>query len=447
MGEEQEIQIGREQDVEIRREMGVYADRELQQYVSDIGFRLAQVSERQNLPWHFTVVDAAAINAFALPGGYIYITRGILPFLEDEAQLAGVLGHEIGHVTARHAAQQYSRSTSAGLGLLVGSLFVPEARPLAQLGQSGLGVLFLKYGRDDEAQADGLGVRYASRAGWDPAGVPRMLGTLARIEETSDQKGVPNWLQTHPQAEDRVQRVQAAVAQAESGATSFQSGRDVFLKHIDGIVYGDNPEQGVVRDNRFLHGGLRFAMEFPDGWKVSNGPSQVVARESTDGAVMVLQPLTRPVGQTLEDVAVRSMANAGFRALDGSRTSISSLDAFVGTYQGSMQGMGRVTVRAAHLVYERRVYLIAGIAPQQAFERDEPAFTKAIGSFRPLTRAEAENVHPNRIDFYMAKAGDTWQSIAERQGRVVSATLLAIMNGHAVADQPRAGERLKIVVG
>src|SRR5947199_9345103 len=150
MSEEQEFQIGRDQDAQIRKEMGVYADRDLQQYVSSVGLKLAQVSERPNLPWHFPVVDVPAINAFALPGGYIYITRGILPFLDNEAQLAGVLGHEIGHVTARHAAQQYSRSTGAELGLILGTILVPQTRPLAQLGESGLGVLFLKYGRDDE---------------------------------------------------------------------------------------------------------------------------------------------------------------------------------------------------------------------------------------------------------------------------------------------------------
>src|SRR2546425_101413 len=161
MSEAQEIQIGQQQDADVRKEMGVYNDRALQEYVTTLGLKLAQVSERPNLPWHFTVLDVPAINAFALPGGYIYITRGILPFLDDEAQLAGVLGHEIGHVTARHSAQQYSRATGAQLGLILGSILVPQTRPFAQLGESGLGLLFLKYSRDDEEQADALGGKYA----------------------------------------------------------------------------------------------------------------------------------------------------------------------------------------------------------------------------------------------------------------------------------------------
>src|SRR5262245_25179065 len=216
MSEQQEIAIGQENDGEVRREMGFYEDRAWQEYVSGIGLRLSQVCERPSLPWHFAVVDVPAINAFAVPGGYIYITRGILPFLENEAQLAGVLGHEVGHVTARHSSQQYSRSTGAGLGILLGSIFVRAVRPFGQLAESSPGVRFLKYGRDDELQADQLGVRYASRAGWDPSGIPAMLATLGRLDEAADNKGVPNWLSTHPAPENRVQQVQAAVQEASS---------------------------------------------------------------------------------------------------------------------------------------------------------------------------------------------------------------------------------------
>jgi predicted Zn-dependent protease len=446
MSEDKEIQIGRDQDAEVRKEMGAYADRELQEYINDVGQQLAQSSERPSLPWHFTVVDVPAINAFALPGGYIYVTRGILPFLQDEAELAGVMGHEIGHVTARHAAQQYSRSTGAGLGLLLGSLFVPQARPFAELGQSGLGLMFLKYGRDDEAQADGLGVKYAARAGWDPSGVPHMLTTLARIEETSDSKGIPNWLQTHPQSEDRVQRVQAAVREAEAGSTRFSTNRDAYLKRLDGLVYGDDPKHGVVHGSRFQHPTLRLSVDFPDGWDITNGQAQVTAREPGGSALVIMQPVPRPVGRTIEDVAVRSMEGAGFRALSGARTTINTLDAYVGRYQGSIKSMGRVTIRAAHIEYDRAVYLVAGVATEQAFDRVDPLLDKSVSSFRRLTPAEAEGVGPNRVGFYTARQGDTWQGMAERNGSLVKPSTLAIMNGHAVDDQPRPGERVKVVV-
>jgi predicted Zn-dependent protease len=448
MSEAQEIQIGQEADPDIRREMGVYDDRSLQEYVSDIGTRLARVSERPNLPWHFTVVDVPAVNAFALPGGYIYITRGIMAFLDSEAQLAGVLGHEIGHVTARHASQQYSRATGASLGLLIGSIFAGEAGPgLAQLGESGLGLLFLKYSRDDEAEADGLGVRYVSRAGWDPEGIPQMLTTLGRIEEQSDDKGVPNWLLTHPAPEDRVRRVQTAVQQAEAGGTRFASDRDAYLRRIDGMVFGDNPDQGIVRGNSFVHRNLRFALDFPVGWDITNGQTQVSARERGGRSVMVLQLVQRPQGRTLREVALLSMQRSGFRPIDGSATTINGLDAFVGTYEGTLQNTGRVQLRAAHIAQDRNVFLVAGIAPLQVYSRVESSFSQSIRTFRPLSRGEAESVRPNRIDLYTARSGDTWQSIAERQGGgVVKPSTLAIMNDHAATDQPQPGERLKIVV-
>ena len=212
MSEAQEVQLGKEMDPQIKREMGVYDNAELQRYVSEIGMRLARASERPTLPWQFTVVDEPAVNAFALPGGYIYLTRGIMAFLNDEEQLAGVLGHEIGHVTARHSAQQYTQATSAGLGLTLLSIFVPETRPLQGLAETALGVLFLKHGRDDELQADRLGVQYTAKTGWDPRGVAGMLRTLQRLDEASgSNRGVPNFLSTHPAPADRVQRVMAFV--------------------------------------------------------------------------------------------------------------------------------------------------------------------------------------------------------------------------------------------
>ena len=447
MSEPQEVQIGGEQDAQIRREMGVYADPALQQYVSEIGLRLARASERPDLPWHFTVVDVAAVNAFALPGGYIYITRGLLPFLEDEAQLAGVLGHEIGHVTARHAAQQYSRAMSAGLGLLLGSLFVPEARPFAEAGETGLGLLFLKYGRDDEVQADALGVRYAARAGWDPAAVPQMLATLGRIEEASDRKGVPNWLSTHPSPDNRVQRVQAVVDQAERGATRFAADRAGYLRRIDGLVYGDNPEQGVVRGRTFLHPGLRIALDFPDAWRVENGPTQVVATQPGANAVMLLEVQQDVRVESLEDAALGQMRRGGFQEISGAETTINSLNAYLGAYRGSLKDFGRVGVLAAHLVRGRSLFLVAGFASMPIYARSEAVFSQSIRTFRSLTIAEANAIRPNRIDLYTARDDDTWPSIARREGRgVVGADLLAIMNGRPPADPPRAGERLKIVV-
>jgi predicted Zn-dependent protease len=452
MSEEKEIALGQENDVEVRKEMGSYDDRALQEYVTTVGMKLAQVSERPGLPWHFTVADVPAVNAFALPGGYIYITRGILAFLDDESQIAGVLGHEIGHVTARHAASQYSKSTLSQIGLLGAAIFAPGGPALAQAGGTGLGLLLLKNSRDDEAQADGLGVRYASRAGWDPAGIPRMLTTLARIEETSDSRGVPNWLQTHPQPDDRVQRVQAAVREAETGAAKFTTDRNGYLNRMKGLVWGDSPEQGIVRGSRFLHKGLRFEFEFPNGWTIQNGQTQVAAKEPNGQSVMVLEQIRRPLGRTIEDTALITMQNAGFRQVEGDRRAVNGLDAYVGSWVGVLQNFGRVQVRALFVRNDAgrnaAVYFAAGIAPIDAYPNVSTPFTRSLESFRSMSPADAERLQPNRIDLYTAREGDTWQSIAERQSKgIVKPTTLAIMNGHPVNDAPPPGELLKIVIG
>jgi predicted Zn-dependent protease len=448
MSEAQEISIGQEQDALVRKEMGVYNDPELQAYITNIGMTLARLSERPNLPWHFAVVDQPAINAFALPGGYIYITRGILPFLDNEAELAGVIGHEIGHVTARHAAQQYTRAVGGQVGLVALGVLVPGARPFGDLAAQGLGVLFLKYGRDDELQADGLGVRYETRANWDPAGVPGMLSTLGRLDEADGQrKGVPNFLATHPEPLARVKEIQPQVEQLRAGRADWRNDREPLLRRIDGIIYGDNPEQGISRGSAFLHPGLRFRIDFPMSWEIQNSPEQVVAKAPGADAFMLLQGVEQPRGRDIHEIALNSMQSAGFRAVQGERTTISGIASFLGVYQGQLQDLGPVTMRAAHIPYNNTVYMVAGLTAPNAFQQADPAFVQSIRSFRSLSAAEAENIRPNRIDLYVVRQGDTWASIAERAGGAIRPAALAIMNHMEPASAPQVGSRIKIVTG
>ncbi len=444
MSEAEEIAYGQQADAEVRREMGVYDDPELQRYVADIGDRLAQLSHRPHLPWNFTVVDHPAVNAFALPGGYIYVTRGILPYLNDEAELAGVLGHEIAHVTARHAAQQSTRAGLGGIGLAVLGIFVPATQPLGDLTSLALGVAFLKYGRDDERESDRLGMEYVSRAGWDPAGVPQFLATLARIDELSE-RGVPNWLSTHPEPAARVVEAQPIVAKL-AAPNAAERGRDRFLERIDNVVVGDNPEDGIVRGNRFLHPALRFELTFPEGWDIVNTPEQVAAQEPGQKHYMLLQHVDRPQGRSIEEVATRSMMAARFQRVDGQIASLNGADAYVGVYQGQLDGIGVVTMRAAHIQAGRQVFLLGGFAPRDNFARVDREIDAAIRSYRPLTQREAEAIQPNRLAFYTVRQGDTWQSISSRGGALVRANDLAIMNNYAVNEQPKPGTRIKIVV-
>jgi len=446
MSEQEEIQLGRQSDAEVRQTMGVYQDQALQQYVSRIGQRLARAAHRPNLPWTFTVVDEPAVNAFALPGGFIYITRGILPFLHDEAELAAVMGHEVGHVDARHSAAAYSSQTLAGGGLAVLGVFVPQARPFQGAAGAALGLAFLKNSRGNELEADQLGVGYTSVAGWDPSAMPDLLGTLARLDEASgSSRGVPNWALTHPPAEDRVAKVQEAVAAARS-AGGTATNRAELEQFLDGLVFGDSREKGLVRGAEFVHPVLRFAVRFPDRWEIMNSDEQVSATETEKGNVAMVLQMADGASGSVQQVAEAGMTKAGFAQTNGQRTSINGLPAYVGTYTGTVNNVP-VAVRAAHIQADGRTYLVAGLAPTADFSRVDGTFDAAIRSFRTLTAQEASRIQPNRVDFYVAREGETWESVARGPGGgTVKASTLAIMNGTTPGSPLRAGQRIRIVV-
>lgn len=288
VSEGKELQMGAEADPAVISEYGLYSDQEVQRYVDGIGQKLAKVSHLPSIAWHFRVLDSPVVNAFAIPGGYIYITRGILAYMNSEAQLAGVLGHEIGHVTARHSAQQITRQQIAGIGVLAGAVFVSAFRPYSGIAQQGLGLLFLKYSRDNETQADELGVGYTSKAGYDPREIPATYATLKRIGERAG-SSLPNFLSTHPDPGDReIRTTQLASAAAASAHRELRIDASLYRARIDGIVFGDDPRAGYFVANRFYHPDLKFQLIFPQGWQTANQPSQVVAANQSAGAVMQL---------------------------------------------------------------------------------------------------------------------------------------------------------------
>jgi predicted Zn-dependent protease len=219
-----------------------------------------------------------------------------------------------------------------------------------------------------------------------------------------------------------------------------------YLRRIDGIVYGDSPSEGIVRGNTFLHPDLRLALTFPQGWEVQNSKTQVVAKAPERENYMLLQLVPNASG-SVEQIARSTMANSGFRQLNGERAEINGLDAYVGTYQGQMQGLGNVGTLAAHIVHERNVYVLAGLAPAKQFQEVERQFVASIRSFKGMSRADAAEIKPNRLDIYTVRNGDSWQEIAERTGRsTVKATTLAIMNNYDPGQPPRPGDRIKVVV-
>ena len=266
------------------------------------------------------------------------------------------------------------------MGLTLLSIFVPEARPLQGLAETAMGVLFLKHGRDDERQADRLGADYTAKTGWDPRGVAGMLRTLARLEEASgSRRGVPNFLSTHPAPAERVQDVLAYVQQnpIPVGTSGRASDEASFQRVVDGIVFGDSPSDGIVRGNEFLHPVLRLALAFPKGWEVQNSATQVVAKAPDRENYMLLTLVPNASG-SLQQIAQASMANAGFRQVQGERASLNGLDAYVGTYQGAMEGIGNIVTVAAHVVHNRNVYMFAGLAPPNQFQSAQQQFVARI---------------------------------------------------------------------
>jgi predicted Zn-dependent protease len=267
-------------------------------------------------------------------------------------------------------------------------------------------------------------------------------------------RGMPNWLSTHPDPGSRVEK-------AEPVATKFESpdakkvNRDQYLEHIQGLIVGDDVKDGIVRGNEFLHPLLRIGVTFPDGWELTNSAEAVLAQEPGTQHFMVMQEVERPIGQrygaqasgSIGDVAIAAMRKAGYSAIDGSYQKINGNDAYIGTYRGTAKDVGKVMMRAAHISIGRQMYVVAGFAPEKEFEAVDRQIQSALQTFRQLSMQEASNVRPNRLDFYVVKAGDSWQSIAARQGKnFVSAATLAIMNDHEVSVQPKLGDRVKIII-
>ena len=269
VSEGQELALGAESHVAAQSEYGFLDQPAVQTYVQQVGRKLAVVSHRPNLEWHYTAVDSPVINAFAIPGGYVYFTRGILAYINNEAELAGVMGHEIGHVTARHSVSQITRSQAAQIGLGAASILSPTVGKFGDLAGGALGVWFLKFGRDDERQADQLGVEYAARAGDDPREVSNFFDVLRRLSETSDRETMPGWLSTHPDPGERVTATRAAaqqwITQLSLTPERMVVNRDAHLRSLAGVVFGDNPREGFCRGRPLLSSGASIPDQLSSG--------------------------------------------------------------------------------------------------------------------------------------------------------------------------------------
>ncbi|HEX5724141.1 MAG TPA: M48 family metalloprotease [Longimicrobiaceae bacterium] len=423
ISEAQEIELGRQASQEVAQQLGLVEDQALQQYVQRVGEELARESERPHLPWTFRVVEDPTPNAFALPGGFIFMTRGMMSLIDSEAELAAVLGHEIGHVTARHSVTQISRAQLAQLGLGVGSIFFPEAaQAFGGLAQTGMQLLFLRYSRDAERQADELGFRYALRERYEVREMDDIFATLMRLGEASGRSSLPSWLASHPAEPERIRSAQARADTVTADPLAVR--RDEYLARIDGLVYGDNPRQGFFRDGVFLHPDLRFRIDFPPGWRTQNLPQAVNALSPQQDAVL---QLTLAQGADAADAARRFLSQQGIRPGQGGRQNLNGNPAVVSYFQAQTQ-QGVVTGMAAFIEYGGRTYQVLAFTPAQAFARHEPAFRRVIGSFAQVSDPAVLNVRPNRVDVVRTTRPMTLAAFNRQYPSVIPLAELAILN-------------------
>ncbi len=442
MSEPQEIELGRATDVEIRKQYKVYANPALQSYVNRIGQKIAVHSHRPNIRYTFTVLDSPEINAFALPGGYVYITRGIMAYLNSEAELAAVLGHEIGHVTARHGVRQQSAAQAANIGISIASIFVPELNTQAGHDLSNLlgGALLSGYGRDHELESDRLGAQYLARTEYDPQAMIRVIDVLKNQElfdaaiakqEGREPRRYHGTFATHPDNDTRLQQV---VGEASHLAVAKPvENRNEYLKQTAGLVFNDSVDEGVVRNNKFMHPGLGIALTFPPDWRVSNSPTQLIALSPGIDAAIQLKIDPKPAGTAVE-YARRALGNsASVETLN-----IEKLHAAIGSTSNILLGV---------IYFDRKAFLIqCNTRTEDVYNAQRETMKKTIRSFHVLSTNERKRIKPLAIRLITARKGDTYNKLAQHSPLGKNAeNHLRLINAQYPKGEPVAGQPLKII--
>ena len=456
MSPEEELKVGRDEHPKILRQFGgEYPDPKIRAYVQELGKRLAARSEMPELDWHFTVLNSDVINAFALPGGYVYVTRALLALASSEAELAGVIGHEIGHVTARHAAQRYSRGTAAaigatGLGVLVGVLTGSGAlaQGASQLAGAGAQTWLAGYSREQEFQADELGVRYLARDGYDVYAMARFLEKLGEDSRLSaEMMGRPeaadefSILQTHPRTPERVR---AAIEEAGEAARRPDAivNREPYLRTIEGLAWGGDVEDGFIKNRVFVHPRLRLKFEVPEGFRLTDSAAAVVAR-GPDGALIAFMANARaPAGDAAALAAF--LRQRDFRGVE--TLTVDQLPAATGVSSGQTRSGVRVDQRVVLIRGADRVWQFVFQTSSDTTARFEPLFLRTTRSFDQLTAAQAAAEKPLRIRLARVGAGDTPETMARRMATADPALRrFEVLNGVKPGDRLEPGQLVKLI--
>jgi len=443
VSESQEIEMGRQGAADVAQTIGLYQDAALQAYVSRLGLTLAALTERPSLPWSYQVVDDPSVNAFALPGGFIFVTRGLLTHITNEAELMTVLGHESGHVTARHSVRQISRAELAQVGLGVGSILSSDIRKYSTAAGAGLGLLFLKFSRDDETQADQLGFRYALADGYD---VREMVSVFTMLNQQARMSGggrLPEWESTHPDPGNRIKATRQRLATVQDNLANMKVGRDEFLKVIDGMVYGENPRQGFFRGPLFLHPDLKFQFQFPNGWQTRNASDAVIGMSSAQDAIVEL----RGAQGTAAQAAQAFFAQQGVVVGRTSQNSIHGFPAIAGEFSAQTSQGTVIQGSATFIEFGGTTYQVTAYSTSATFNTYSSAMQASVTSFDRLTDRAVLAVQPMRLSLTTAPRAMTLGQFYSQFPSSVSLDEIALINGIGPTDALRSGQLVKRVLG
>ncbi len=454
MSEAQEIQMGKEYDPQVVATFGEFRNDALQSFVNAKSAEMGKISHRPNLSWHVKILDSPVVNAFAVPGGYVYFTRGILAQFNNEAELIGVLGHEMGHITARHTVSQQSKQQMGQL-LLIGGMMASEK--FAQYGEQAMQamqVLFLKFSRDNERESDRLGVEYMTKVGYDGNKMADFFDVLNKMSMDDEEGGVPTFLSTHPNPVDRntAVRKQTKAWQDSIKRTDWRVNSDSYLKMIDGLIYGEDPRQGYTEGNVFYHPELKFRFNYPAGWQLQNSPIQVAAAPK-DGKAMIIFSMAQQ--KTPDEAAQATTKQYGLTVTDSKNITVNGLPAMAvlskqSQQQDQAQSSGQQAaanqVLSFYISYGGQVYIFHGISTEADFKTYQPAIESALSSFAPLTDPAKLNVKPKKVIVRTVKNPGTLSQVLTSFG-VPQDKLkeLALLNNLELNSAVPAGKLIKTI--
>jgi predicted Zn-dependent protease len=444
LSESDEIKMGKEADGSVVQMYGIYQDENLANYINDMGQKMAKISHRPQLNYEFKVMDSPVINAFAVPGGYVYLTRGILAHLNNEAELAGVVGHEIGHVTARHSAQKYSETYITSIGLGVGSMVSKDFAMFAGLAAQGLGLLFLKFSRDDERQSDVLGVDYSTQVGYDAREMANFFNTLDKMQSKSEQGGLPDWFSTHPDPADRVVdvRKEAERKQAELGKKDLAINRDKYLGAINGLVFGENPRQGFVEKNVFYHPDLKFKFPVPAGWKINNLPTQVQMIDAKEKGIILFTLAGTSSAKTAADQFVEKTKSKVAKNEEIKVNGLKTRKVFSEIADKS----NVLRIQSYFIEMSGEVYVFHGFSSSTEFDNYQSTYTKTMTGFNRLKEKAKLNVKPDRVKVVnVNKVGTFKQVLTNFKVSEKEQQDIALLNGINLNDQVKVNTQIKLI--